>query len=55
MIDQFNAKSLAKLSKSELEAMIANYSAKLVSSDEEKVRTEIQSKIIAARTALALK
>lgn len=55
MIDQFNAQSLAKLSKSALEAIIANYVAELNSSENEQVRADIQSKIVAARTALALK
>lgn len=55
MHNHFNIHSLAKLTRSELQAIIANYTAELQCADDEQVRTEIQSKIIAARAALTLK
>lgn len=54
MKHQFNTASLAKLSKTELIALLANYQAKLASSQSEPEKANIQNKIHAIKLALNL-
>lgn len=55
MRDIFNIASLARLSKAELIALLANYQAKLANSQTESEKANIQSKIHMIKLALNLK
>lgn len=54
MQDQFNLASLAKLSKSELEALLASYLSMLIASSSEAERQDARAKIVAVRMALEM-
>ncbi|MAM33536.1 MAG: hypothetical protein CMH28_00500 [Micavibrio sp.] len=51
MLDQFNTASLAKLSRAELLALLANYQAKLLAAPDEIERAKLQSQISMIRSA----
>lgn len=54
MLDHFNTASLAKLSRAELLALLANYQAKLLSTLDEIERAKLQSQISMIRSAFEL-
>ena len=54
MLDQFNTASLAKLSKAELLALLANYQAKLLATSDEMERAKLQSQISMIRSAFKI-
>lgn len=55
MLDCFNAASLAKLSKEELHALLANYHAKLTASSDDLERAQLRSDISMIQRALELR
>ena len=55
MLDCFNTASLAKLSKTELQALLANYQAKLAASSDEFERIRLRSDISMIKKALELR
>ena len=55
MVDCFNTASLAKLSKTDLHALLANYHAKLTASSEDFERAQLRSDISMIQRALELR
>lgn len=55
MKHQFNIASLAKLTKAELQALLATYQSKLISTANVHVQSKLQSKISMIKSALAFK
>lgn len=55
MLDHFNAASLAKLSKTDLHALLANYQSKLTASSDDLERARLRSDISMIRRALELR
>jgi len=55
MKHQFNIASLAKLTKAELQALLATYQAKLFSAASEHVQSELHAKISMIKSALTCK
>lgn len=54
MLDHFNAASLAKLSKAELQSLLSCYQTLLNSAETEPERTEITAKLAVIKQALTL-
>lgn len=55
MLDHFNTASLAKLSKADLQALLANYQARLTASSDDLERTQLRSDISMIQRALELR
>ena len=55
MLDCFNTASLAKLSKADLHALLANYQAKLTASSDDLERAQLRSDISMIQKALELR
>ncbi len=55
MLDHFNTASLAKLSKAELHALLANYQAKWTASSDDLERAHLRSDISTIQRALELR